>query len=185
MDKHLDDLLAELEQDTLPTVSATSAIDQEVVGRQSSRLTLAHSLREDSAQVKVADARDGLDDLLTEVLDVKADDFRSKSANLVGVVPDILPCHGLVDNFHCVGCDNSVLRIEDSCWIADVEYMFFRSAYPEIRMLCKSLKRTLGSVAYCCQCSWRSAPREVALNEVAYGTGGNLDKDLRWRMLGR
>lgn len=81
--------------------------------------------------------------------------------------------HGLVDGFHCTGCDFQVMRIDEYVWNQDVEYMFFRNNYPTFEKLRRRAARQQGCSAYCCQCSWKSAHSNAILEDVADG--------LRWR----
>lgn len=102
---------------------------------------------------------DDLDDLVGEVMSV--------STTTMGP--------GIVQNFHCTGCDFQVLRCEGYVWTGDVEYMFFRNNYPAFEKLRRRLARQDGCTAYCCQCSWKSAHTTTPLADVAEG--------LRWRVL--
>ncbi|CAK0881327.1 unnamed protein product, partial [Prorocentrum cordatum] len=83
--------------------------------------------------------------------------------------------HSMVQGFHCTGCDFQVMRCEDFVWAEDVEYMFLRNNYPTFDKLRRRLVRKQGCLAYCCQCSWKSAHRGAPLADVADG--------LRWRVL--
>jgi len=85
-------------------------------------------------------------------------------------------CHGMVPNFHCLGCDFQVMRIDGYVWTGDVEYLFFRNSYPDFEKLRKRLQKYPGAAAYCCQCSWKSTALTAPLEEVADG--------LRWRIVG-
>jgi len=111
-------------------------------------------------QPKVAAGElDDLDDLVGDML------AADTSTNVIG--------YGLVDNFHCTGCDFQVMRCDDYVWAGDVEYMFFRNNYPTYEKLRRRLIRQKGCYAYCCQCSWQSADAKAPLTDVAAG--------LRWR----
>merc|ERR1711953_382300 len=95
------------------------------------------------------DDLDGLDDLLTEVQGAFDDTHESNRGE---------KRHGLVENFHCVACDFSVLRIEDCSWTREAEYILFRNYYPDVKRLGALLEKSQGQMAYCCQCSWRTCP---------------------------
>jgi len=105
-----------------------------------------------------------LGDLLSEVLSAEGSaPFRGSAS------------HAFVPNFHCMGCDHEVLRIDRHVWNDDVAYMFLRNNYPNVMKLRPQLKAQEGACAYCCQCSSRSADSSAALEDVAEG--------LRWRVV--
>lgn len=108
---------------------------------------------------KTQSTGDDLDDLVGEML--------GNDTSLIG--------HGLVDGFHCTGCDFQVMVIDDYVWNGDAEYMFFRNNYPTFEKLKKRLVRQAGCRAYCCQCSWKSSHSSASLQDVAEG--------LRWRQI--
>jgi len=83
----------------------------------------------------------------------------------------------LVPNFHCMGCDFQVLRIENHVWAndGDVAYMFLRNNYPNVLKLRAQLETRSGCAAFCCQCSSRSGDADAELADVADG--------LRWKQL--
>merc|ERR1712060_551937 len=83
--------------------------------------------------------------------------------------------YSMVPSFHCTGCDFQVMQCEDFVWTQGMDYMFFRNNYPTFEKLRRSLLRQQGCLAYCCQCSWRSAHRGASLIDVADG--------LRWRIV--
>jgi len=83
--------------------------------------------------------------------------------------------HGFVPNFHCTGCDFQVLRIENYVWEDSAAYMHFRNNYPNVMKLRAKLVPRKDCVAYCCQCSWKSAEAAASLSDVAEG--------LKWRTL--
>jgi hypothetical protein len=105
-----------------------------------------------------------LDDLMGEIMTADADVSRGGAS------------HGLVPGFQCTACDFQVLRIDNMIWRDDVEYMFFRNNYPNVQKLRPRLVAQKGCVAYCCQCSWKSANSAAELVDVAEG--------LRWRCVG-
>mmetsp|Transcript_22510 Transcript_22510/g.49349 ORF Transcript_22510/g.49349 Transcript_22510/m.49349 type:complete len:425 (-) Transcript_22510:40-1314(-) len=81
----------------------------------------------------------------------------------------------LFPTLHCTSCDFEVLFCDSFVWMENVEYMFFRNNYPIFEKLLDGLIRCPGWSAYCCQCSWKSAPQGEDIGTVAEG--------LRWRML--
>ncbi|CAE8690348.1 unnamed protein product [Polarella glacialis] len=85
--------------------------------------------------------------------------------------------NGMVPNFHCTGCDFQVLKVDNHIWAnnGDVEYMFLRNNYPNVMKLRAKLEQKQGCVAYCCQCSSRSADAGADLSDVAEG--------LKWRVI--
>jgi len=111
-----------------------------------------------------AEGDDDLNDLLGEVMAVDASVRRGGNS------------HQLVPGFQCMACDFQVLRIDNGIWGGDVEYMFFRNNYPNAQKLRPKLVPRADCVAYCCQCSWKSAESAAPLADVADG--------LRWRKIG-
>jgi len=105
------------------------------------------------------EAAGDLDDLVGELMAVTKEDAG----------------HRLLEYFHCIGCDFQVLMIEGYIWTGEVDYMFFRNNYPDVTKLRRCLVRQDDCVAYCCQCSWKSARSSSSLQEVADG--------LRWRKI--
>eukprot|EP00929_Paragymnodinium_shiwhaense_P024631 TRINITY_DN15095_c0_g1_i3.p1 TRINITY_DN15095_c0_g1~~TRINITY_DN15095_c0_g1_i3.p1 ORF type:complete len:197 (-),score=2.58 TRINITY_DN15095_c0_g1_i3:44-580(-) len=121
---------------------------------------------------KTYDSLDPLDDLLTEVLDadktpVKA--TRDRVSKIAGL--------------QCLACDSGVLKVEDSVWTTDAEYMNFRNFYPNVDRLGAFLLEQAGFVAYCCKCAWRSCPSDTDISLLEGEAGGNLDTGFRWRLL--
>eukprot|EP00930_Biecheleria_cincta_P084230 TRINITY_DN73722_c0_g1_i1.p1 TRINITY_DN73722_c0_g1~~TRINITY_DN73722_c0_g1_i1.p1 ORF type:complete len:594 (+),score=120.86 TRINITY_DN73722_c0_g1_i1:90-1871(+) len=112
-----------------------------------------------AASKKPQSTGDDLDDLVGEML--------GNDSSVIG--------HGLVDSFHCTGCDFQVMACDEYVWNGDVDYMFFRNNYPTFEKLKKRLVRQAGCRAYCCQCSWKSAHASAKLEDVAEG--------LRWRRI--
>eukprot|EP00927_Polykrikos_kofoidii_P044546 TRINITY_DN38481_c0_g1_i1.p1 TRINITY_DN38481_c0_g1~~TRINITY_DN38481_c0_g1_i1.p1 ORF type:complete len:231 (+),score=36.55 TRINITY_DN38481_c0_g1_i1:201-893(+) len=129
-----------------------------------------------------ADALDGLDDLLTEVLDAGRGTAPNSNTK---VDAGSQPPHDLVENFQCLACDFRILLVQDSAWTSEAEYMVFRNYYPDARRLGRIMRPTSGSSAYCCQCSWRTCTSQTPLDEVEWGEGGNPATGLRWRVLDR
>lgn len=111
-----------------------------------------------------ANAAEGdLGDLLSEVLASGSDVAPFHGSGIHSFVPD----------FHCLGCDHQVLRIDGHAWKGDVPYMFLRNNYPNVMKLRPQLRPQPGVQALCCQCSARSAEAAAVLEDVAEG--------LRWR----
>jgi len=111
-----------------------------------------------------ANAAEGeLSDLLSEVLASGSDAAPFHGSGIHSFVPD----------FHCLGCDHQVLRIDGYSWKGDVPYMFLRNNYPNAMKLRPQLRPQPGVQALCCQCSARSTEVAAALEDVAEG--------LRWR----
>lgn len=106
-----------------------------------------------------------LGDLLSEVLASGSDAAPFHGSGIHGFVPD----------FHCLGCDHQVLRIDGHAWKNDVPYMFLRNNYPNAMKLRPQLRTQSGVQALCCQCSARSAEAGAELEDVADG--------LRWRIV--
>jgi hypothetical protein len=111
--------------------------------------------------------RGELDDLLGEVMAV---DVPPPQKSQPGAINS-----ELVDNYHCIGCDKQVLGVMDAVWTDDVEYLFVRNFYPKADKLKKQLRKKKGWIAYCCQCSWKSASKDESLEEVAV--------ERRWRLI--
>jgi len=115
-------------------------------------------------QQKPANATEGeLGDLLSEVLASGSEAAPFHGSRIHSFVPD----------FHCLGCDHQILRIDGYAWTDDVPYMFLRNNYPHATKLRRRLHPQPGVQALCCQCSARSAEAEAALEDIAEG--------LRWR----
>lgn len=110
-----------------------------------------------AAQVPPGGGGDDLADLVGEVMSADADST----------------WHGMVEGFHCTGCDFQVMRCDGYVWAGDVDYMFFRNNYPTFEKLRRRLVRQQSCSAYCCQCSWKSAHIGAAWRDVSEG--------LRWR----
>jgi hypothetical protein len=51
---------------------------------------------------------------------------------------------------------NQILQFQDHEWDSQVDYMFFRNNVPNVEKLSVRLLNSQGTVAYCCQCTWRS-----------------------------
>lgn len=102
------------------------------------------------------------------------DDFEDLVGELLRSDSPMQP-HSMVPHFHCMGCDFQILRAEEFVWSDDVEYLFFRNNYPQFDKLKRGLLRRGNSVAYCCQCSWKSASVHSDLNVVADG--------MRWKII--
>jgi len=112
-----------------------------------------------------AQPKDDLDDLVGEMMTASATETTRSGAT-----------SGLVPGFQCTACDFQVLRIDNYIWGNEVEYMFFRNNYPNVQKLRPQLVPRRDCVAYCCQCSWKSASTGAQLADVAEG--------LRWRSVG-
>jgi len=109
-----------------------------------------------------------------------ANDFLSDLLNTDTSAPAATPFkgsanHGFVPDFHCLGCDNQVMRVENHVWTNDVPYMFLRNNYPNVMRLREHLKSQQGCIAYCCQCSSRSGEAGASLELIAEG--------LRWKVV--
>jgi hypothetical protein len=62
---------------------------------------------------------------------------------------------------HLIVCCHQILQFQDHEWDSQVDYMFFRNNVPNVEKLSVRLLSSQGTVAYCCQCTWRSI--EVSL----------------------
>eukprot|EP00929_Paragymnodinium_shiwhaense_P024632 TRINITY_DN15095_c0_g2_i1.p1 TRINITY_DN15095_c0_g2~~TRINITY_DN15095_c0_g2_i1.p1 ORF type:complete len:255 (-),score=9.92 TRINITY_DN15095_c0_g2_i1:44-808(-) len=122
---------------------------------------------------KTYDSLDPLDDLLTEVLDADKMPVKATRRDRVSIVAGL----------QCLACDSGVLKVEDSVWITEAEYMNFRNFYPNVDRLGAFLLKQAGFAAYCCKCSWRSCPRDTDISLLEGEAGGNLDTGFRWRLL--
>ena len=71
----------------------------------------------------------------------------------------------------CTKCDFQVLRVVDSKWADDAEYLFFRNYHPNLDKLRSKLVRAPGHCCYCCQCTWRSTAELAPLDK---------SPDMRW-----
>jgi len=91
------------------------------------------------------------------------------------------------DNLRCSSCNFKVLLFKNSRWNdgdgggsggrnkAIVDYMFFRNNMPNVQKLDAGIisGRSVGSCAYCCQCSWVTvAEEEIEVNQVQEGHVG-------------
>lgn len=81
--------------------------------------------------------------------------------------------HVVCGHLRCTGCDHAVLQIQDSVWTGLVDYMFFRNHYPSLPKLSERLKREIGAVAYCCQCSWLSATDYEDMSKLKWRCAGH------------
>ena len=142
-DERLDELLVELSEVTLPTASSPS----------STRKT---------AKIQIPSPED-LDKLLDGVATSPARPRGSKCnlLQLAGTrykrgcnasMTDQVVC----DRIYCTTCDHRVIQIQDSVWTGLVDYLFLRNNYPNLTKLSPLLRKEVGAVAYCCQCSWLS-----------------------------
>jgi hypothetical protein len=101
-----------------------------------------------------------LDDLVGEVLD---------GEKRVAV-------HEKLSDFRCTQCDHAIIRFAGFQWAPEVDYLFVRNFHGKPEKLRPKLKLSTGDAAYCCQCSWKTAPSSEAFKEVG--------ADLRWRVIG-
>ncbi|KAH7831169.1 putative Retinal Maintenance [Monocercomonoides exilis] len=94
------------------------------------------------------------------------------------------------DKLRCTSCDFRVVGIPDRAWKKTTEYIDFRNANTKIEVLNSLTISRPGTVAYCCQCTWRSVRKTCSISEGVesyqdpfggYGSGGLGDsKQLRW-----
>jgi len=162
-------------QKTMPQMfgsgGLTPAMPQNTCGAPmpaSQAFVAAKPARKASQTRQASKGGDDLEDLMGDILG-----GGNESAFAAGSGPD----SGLLDGVHCTGCDFQVLYLRDAIWDSSVDYMFFRNSYPTVAKLqCKKMLRP-GCIAYCCQCSWRSADAAADFADVAEG--------LRWRTIGR
>jgi hypothetical protein len=75
----------------------------------------------------------------------------------------------------CSACDLQIVKIANSAWQNDCDYMFFRNNTPNLSKLKAKTIPTVGSAAYCCQCCW------VSIDKPQVNT--NTTK-LKWNCLG-
>eukprot|EP00002_Diphylleia_rotans_P025976 TRINITY_DN5154_c0_g1_i2.p1 TRINITY_DN5154_c0_g1~~TRINITY_DN5154_c0_g1_i2.p1 ORF type:complete len:243 (+),score=64.54 TRINITY_DN5154_c0_g1_i2:71-799(+) len=61
------------------------------------------------------------------------------------------------DRMRCTSCDWKVYRFENYAWGDQTDYLFLRNNIPDFERLKPNLVSSKGSVAYACQCSWKSA----------------------------
>eukprot|EP01083_Nonionella_stella_P030486 83546_1 len=76
-------------------------------------------------------------------------------------------------SLRCIKCDHEVIRIHDNTWSGDVNYLFFRNNYPELRKMSAKLIASKYSAAYACQCSWESVKSNETLNVAGIA-------DMKW-----
>jgi len=98
--------------------------------------------------------------------------------DLVGEVLDgqkRVPIHEKFSDFRCTQCDNSIIRFAGCQWAPEVDYMFIRNFHGKPEKLRPRLNLASENTAYCCQCSWKTAPSSEALKDVG--------ADLRWRII--
>jgi len=112
---------------------------------------------------------DNIDDLVGDLLDVDTLAGTDSSRKHAGVA------HELIPRFRCTQCDFEILRVQDHVWSEEVDYMFCRNFYPNVKKLQKHLRPRRDGTAYCCQCSWKSSQGVVELAQVAEG--------LRWKVV--
>lgn len=62
----------------------------------------------------------------------------------------------------CTDCCFGVSSFADAAWAADVDYLFFRNAFPDATRLAPKLEPRRGATAYACQCTWRSLAAPLA-----------------------
>ena len=74
-------------------------------------------------------------------------------------------------NVRCTACDFAIVNFVDSSWSSSVDYLFFRNNMPEKDKLRARLKSSPGTIAYACQCKWRSFSSLVNISE---------DTELKW-----
>lgn len=75
------------------------------------------------------------------------------------------------NNIRCTSCDFKVLMFDGCKWRDCADYLFFRNNMPDRLKLQPNLREDPGSVAYCCQCSWKSAKDLTPVAQF---------KDLKW-----
>lgn len=75
------------------------------------------------------------------------------------------------DKLRCTSCDFKVHAFRDNAWYRNVDYLFFRNTMPDESKLQFKLTKCKGTVAYCCQCSWKSVTDIIAVSKC---------KDLKW-----
>ena len=74
----------------------------------------------------------------------------------------------------CTRCDFCVVSFEHRRWVeGTADALFFRNAAPDAHRLAKGMAPAAGSVAYCCQCSWRTLSG-AAREELT------IASDVRW-----
>mmetsp|Transcript_6980 Transcript_6980/g.7976 ORF Transcript_6980/g.7976 Transcript_6980/m.7976 type:complete len:227 (-) Transcript_6980:12-692(-) len=67
-------------------------------------------------------------------------------------------CAGLqklcCNKLRCLQCDLMVVSFDNKKWTPDVDYMFFRNAYPNEYELGRKMRPQANTRAYACQCTW-------------------------------
>nr|XP_040021063.1 protein C8orf37 homolog [Gasterosteus aculeatus aculeatus] len=69
------------------------------------------------------------------------------------------------DQLRCTSCDFRVLTFDDRAWDPSCDYLFLRNNVPDREKLGARLRRSGGSRAFACQCSWFSADEPTDLRE--------------------
>ncbi|KAL6109849.1 cfap418 [Pungitius sinensis] len=69
------------------------------------------------------------------------------------------------DQLRCTSCDFRVLTFDDRAWDSSCDYLFLRNNAPDREKLGARLRRSGGSRAFACQCSWFSADGPTDLRE--------------------
>lgn len=66
----------------------------------------------------------------------------------------------------CISCDSKCIELKDSIWTYSVDYLFFRTVYPDLDKLSVKTQREVGMTAVCCMCAW-------AVKKILRGGSGN------------